>query len=224
VKLAKNGGDIYNVLKDSNFKEVTVKDLHLKRSFDEAETTVNITDPKLTPKALAAEIMAWKAVKPADSVSMGQRIFLEGGTSNGVGFQLAESGALIFHRGEPTRQLFTAKVDPGVFNYKKTQWGAWEVIKGVLLEALAAMETGDEAKRTLNEVDNGGIDLNGNAMGLDVAKSGQGVTMIFDAAMADRFRRGDFTGLTPVIIRITPIVSPAAMLGMQIEEPSLASS
>ena len=53
----------------------------------------------------------------------------------------------------------------------------------------------------------GGIDLNGQAMGLDIEKSGRGITMTVDPAMADKLQKGDFTGLTPVIIKVTPMAS-----------------
>jgi hypothetical protein len=94
------------------------------------------------------------------------------------------------------------------------------------VEAIKSIDNSEKVRNSSGFITNanGGIDLNGNAMGLDVEKSGKGVTMIFDAAMTARFRSGDFTGLTPVIIRITPIASPAAILGLQADEPAYASS
>ena len=87
----------------------------------------------------------------------------------------------------------------------------------------------DDEETTLtvdNAALNGGIDLNGNAMGLDVEKSGAGVKMNIDPAMAARFKSGDFTGLTPVILKVTPITSAAPLLGLEASpaEPQLVSA
>ncbi|MBF0123037.1 MAG: cyclic nucleotide-binding domain-containing protein [Candidatus Omnitrophica bacterium] len=60
----------------------------------------------------------------------------------------------------------------------------------------------------------GGIDLNAKKMGLDIEKSGAGVEMILDPAQFEKFRTGDFTGLVPVILKVTPIKSPLPILGM----------
>ncbi len=91
-------------------------------------------------------------------------------------------------------------------------------LRAIEIEDAVTGEYPDAVAAIKGTIDNaalrGGIDLNGNAMGMDIQKSGKGVTMTFDPAMADRFRKGDFTGLTPVIIRIVPIASPAAMLGL----------
>jgi hypothetical protein len=74
---------------------------------------------------------------------------------------------------------------------------------------------GDVARPNVLNV-NGGIDLDAKKLDLDVARSGgKGVEMRFDPAMLEDFRRGDFTGLTPVILNITPIVHPAAWLGLE---------
>jgi hypothetical protein len=53
---------------------------------------------------------------------------------------------------------------------------------------------------------------------MDVEKDGAGVAMTIDPALIEQFRSGDFTGVVPVIIRITPIASPAAILGMTDDE------
>ena len=60
----------------------------------------------------------------------------------------------------------------------------------------------------------GGIDLNAKKMELDIEKSGTGVSMTIDPAMMQKFRSGDFTGLVPVILKVTPIDSPLPILGM----------
>ncbi|MBF0483915.1 MAG: hypothetical protein HQL25_04330 [Candidatus Omnitrophica bacterium] len=65
----------------------------------------------------------------------------------------------------------------------------------------------------------GGIDLNGNKMGLDVAVEGKGVEFQFDPAMVAEFQRGDFTGVEAFIIKITPLASPLPLLGLDTTEP-----
>jgi hypothetical protein len=60
----------------------------------------------------------------------------------------------------------------------------------------------------------GGIDLNAKKMGLDVEKQGDGALMTFDPAMLQKFRSGNFTGLVPVILKVTPIASPLPILGL----------
>ncbi|MFH0753036.1 MAG: hypothetical protein V2A70_00550 [Candidatus Omnitrophota bacterium] len=61
---------------------------------------------------------------------------------------------------------------------------------------------------------NGGIDLKSRNMNLDVTKDGKGVEMKFDPAMMEQFKNGDFKGIVPVIINITPITSALPLLGM----------
>ena len=51
---------------------------------------------------------------------------------------------------------------------------------------------------------NGGIDLNGKKMGLDVVRDDKGVEMKIDPAMIAEFQKGDFTGVEGVILKITP--------------------
>ncbi|MEI6437533.1 MAG: response regulator [Candidatus Omnitrophota bacterium] len=51
----------------------------------------------------------------------------------------------------------------------------------------------------------GGIDLNGQKM--DLTTQGDAARLTFDPAMVAQFKRGDFTGLTPVILSVTPISS-----------------
>ncbi|MEI8011833.1 MAG: hypothetical protein WCI27_05045, partial [Candidatus Omnitrophota bacterium] len=71
-------------------------------------------------------------------------------------------------------------------------------------------------KSRLNEKPavSGGIDINSNNMTLDVAREGAGVAMTLDPAMVARFERGDFSGVVPVILKVTPISSPMLLLGM----------
>ena len=53
------------------------------------------------------------------------------------------------------------------------------------------------------EAFNGGIDLNAGRMDLDTVMDGRPVTMAVDQALIDEFTRGDFSGVVPVILRIT---------------------
>ncbi|MBF0522960.1 MAG: hypothetical protein HQL24_07905 [Candidatus Omnitrophica bacterium] len=62
----------------------------------------------------------------------------------------------------------------------------------------------------------GGIDLNAKNLQMNISKDGKGVEFKFDAKMVEQFKRGDFTGVVPVIIRITPISSPFPLLGLEI--------
>jgi len=131
---------------------------------------------------------------------------------------LTADGILRFHQGNSEELVFSAKVNPQIYNVDASTWNIWDDIQRELLEAVRKMS--DKASVNIQ----GGIDLNGNAMGLDIEKSGQGVKMTFDPAMAEQLRKGDFTGLRPVIIQITPIASPAALLGFGAGEPVLAKT
>ena len=64
------------------------------------------------------------------------------------------------------------------------------------------------------KVVDGGIDLNVKKMDLDVAKDGKGVEMNFDPAMVAEFRKGNFTGVEGIILKIVPIENPLALLGL----------
>jgi|GEM_PF-3193177 len=105
-----------------------------------------------------------------------------------------------------------------------------------LSSRIKGMQTADWTQKNFNEiiaevdgitadVDNaeaapkrGGIELNANKMGLNVSRDGKGVQMKFDPAMVAQFQKGDFTGIVPVILNITPIANPSAMLGMAATE------
>ena len=71
----------------------------------------------------------------------------------------------------------------------------------------------DRAENHKNLVD-GGIDINGKNLTLDVTREGKGIEMKLDPAMVARFERGDFTGVVPVILKVTPLASPLPLLGM----------
>ncbi len=64
----------------------------------------------------------------------------------------------------------------------------------------------------MERTDLGGIDM--NAGNRQMNAKGQKVDMKLDQAMMAKFRRGDFTGLTPVIYSITPIANIRPMLGL----------
>ncbi len=65
----------------------------------------------------------------------------------------------------------------------------------------------------------GGINLNPQAMGMDIAKDGNGVELAFDPAMAAQFKQGDFAGVVPVILSITSVKDPLAALGLSPSTP-----
>ncbi len=66
----------------------------------------------------------------------------------------------------------------------------------------------------------GGIELNAQNMQMDI--SGEAIDVRFDPAVAEQFKRGDFSGVTPVIINITPIPNIMPLLGLKEEEERLA--
>ena len=70
-------------------------------------------------------------------------------------------------------------------------------------------------KTDVYESANGGIDINGKNLNLDVAREGQGIEMKLDPAMVAQFQRGDFSGVVPVILKVTPIASPLPLLGLR---------
>jgi len=61
----------------------------------------------------------------------------------------------------------------------------------------------------------GGIDLNGQNLRMDVTQDEHGMTMHFDPAMLEEFKKGDFSGISPVILRITPISDILPLLGIK---------
>jgi CheY-like chemotaxis protein len=94
------------------------------------------------------------------------------------------------------------------------------VFKGISSEEYAGRLTELLADKAMVP---GGIDLNAKKLEMDVDMEGAGVSMTIDPALIEQFRSGDFTGVVPVIIRITPIASPAAILGMADDEiPAVA--
>ena len=65
----------------------------------------------------------------------------------------------------------------------------------------------------------GGIDMNAKNMEMDVSREGRGVEAGLDPVILEQFKGGDFSGVVPVIIRITPVASPIAILGMEASPP-----
>jgi len=62
----------------------------------------------------------------------------------------------------------------------------------------------------------GGIDLNtSNGMQWKVSKDGKGVEMDIDPALIERIKREGIDSLTPVIFRVTPVVSIWPLLGLE---------
>jgi hypothetical protein len=53
-----------------------------------------------------------------------------------------------------------------------------------------------------------------NAGNMTMNEQGQKVDMQFDPAMVEEFRRGDFSGVRPVILNITPITNIRPFLGL----------
>jgi len=72
---------------------------------------------------------------------------------------------------------------------------------------VAAAEMNDAARNAP-----GGIDMNAGNMTLN--EQGQQVDMRFDPVMIEQFKSGDFTGLTPVILNVTPIANIRPLLGL----------
>jgi len=62
-------------------------------------------------------------------------------------------------------------------------------------------------------ITNGGIDMTGSKMSMDIANEGKDIQMNLDPAMVAEFRKGNFTGIEGIIIRIVPIDSPLSILG-----------
>ncbi|MFH0753480.1 MAG: hypothetical protein V2A70_02805 [Candidatus Omnitrophota bacterium] len=59
----------------------------------------------------------------------------------------------------------------------------------------------------------GGIDLDAAKMKLDVAQDGKGIKMSLDSVMLAAFKKGNFTGVEGIILRIEPIQTPLQFLG-----------
>lgn len=59
----------------------------------------------------------------------------------------------------------------------------------------------------------GGIDL--NAAQMTMSETGDKAGMAFDPAMLAQFQRGDFTGITPVITRITSLPGLLSLMGLE---------
>ncbi len=96
---------------------------------------------------------------------------------------------------------------------------------GVVIKIDLAMQAGGTMKAAGQVVTSvhprnvGGIDLNAKNMQMDV--NGQKINIHFDPAMVAQFKRGDFSGVRPVIIKITPIQNIMPLLGLKEEDERL---
>jgi hypothetical protein len=61
----------------------------------------------------------------------------------------------------------------------------------------------DEAQSSVRNP--GGIDLNAENMALDVKQDGEALNIEFDQTLIEQFRQENFSGVVPVILKITPI-------------------
>lgn len=66
--------------------------------------------------------------------------------------------------------------------------------------------------KAMNFSPTGGIDLNAKNLQMDI--NGEPINLKFDPSMMAQFQRGDFSGVVPVIIQITPIQNPLPLLGI----------
>ncbi len=80
------------------------------------------------------------------------------------------------------------------------------------INASGTIKFSDNAMATKNDDTKGGIDLNSKNMKIDV--DGQKIDIRFDPAMIKQFQAGDFSGVRPVILNITPIVDMRPLLGL----------
>jgi CheY-like chemotaxis protein len=67
-------------------------------------------------------------------------------------------------------------------------------------------------KNTDKAMSPGGIDMNAGNMSMN--ESGEQAKIEFDRTMIEQFKSGDFTGLTPVILNLTPIMNIKPLLGL----------
>ena len=68
------------------------------------------------------------------------------------------------------------------------------------------------------------MDFNADNMDMNVSRapstgSGPAASMImFDPVVIEEFKRGDFTGLTPVMINVVPLSSVRTILGLEVQD------
>ncbi len=86
-----------------------------------------------------------------------------------------------------------------------------------------AKDTIEEAGRRIKEEDSamiinknikGGIDLKTSDLKMNIEKQGKGIQMNLDPALLKQFQSANFTGVVPVIIKITPIIGAMSLLGI----------
>ncbi len=87
------------------------------------------------------------------------------------------------------------------------------VVKVLVLGTLALAALVPAVRQTIQPAD-GGIDLNSKNMKMDV--DGQTINMRFDPRLIAQFRRGDFSGVRPVIFKITPVFNIMSLMGFKV--------
>jgi len=129
--------------------------------------------------------------------------------------------------------LFEADIDdPSIEEGKATNSAYFQAIKYPVQQALrqyrpSAVSVNNRAARIDADVaaavkadgavDNGGIELDANHM--QMTETGDKAAINLDPAMIERFKQGDFTGITPVIISVTPLPSLTSLLNLRLSNP-----
>jgi hypothetical protein len=131
----------------------------------------------------------------------------QAGLDNGVGNVLILGGSMVSRAAALDLLLLGAKkVTILVTSAKQAASFKLQFRKDGLLRQNDQAMSGKILSSSKQTTDPGGIDLNALNMDLDV--NGQSVHMRFNPAMIANFRRGDFSGVRPVIIRIRSIPNP----------------
>jgi len=82
-----------------------------------------------------------------------------------------------------------------------------------LRQGLIEKSLGAKASAKTDSAMNGGIDLDAGKMTL--TQTGDRFQVTFDEGMIGRFKKGDFSGVTPVIVRVAPLSDVASLLGLK---------
>ncbi len=136
-------------------------------------------------------------------------------------------GSLIDDRGQEfskreVHSLWLRSMQKGVSkgNFKTNADALWDELRK-LFNARKKAASGSTPAMISNKPDEtmlrktpGGIDLDAKNMGLDIMKEGNGIKISFDPVLIAEFERGDFSGVIPIIINITPLSSPLTLLGL----------
>ncbi len=92
--------------------------------------------------------------------------------------------------------------------------GMIKELKKMRAEANSAMSAPAFVKLDQDKAVNGGIDLKNSGANTTVSKEGAGVQFTVDPAMIARVKREGISSLTPVILRIEPIINIWTILGL----------